>query len=268
MALVGPIDPFRAFRALRSAGARVAQATRADHMTLNQLSLRSYSALMTHAFLHAAVAPSRGIQGGDVDDYAERAAAIAGALGLPPTPQLADPDMMRFSDFDESGGEECSLVVSRHGLLEMLWALEQLPTDDGAWAVRAVDACAQLARFAALVAGEDYGCILGGSRLSRRLHSRVDWTLGVLPTTAGPDGMRGWRDIIVAGEQPERATGVAFGFMPVRGYGTDALFGVKRSLRPGAIVKVMLDEWLRANGYLRVGSAVDRTVDGALSSLR
>jgi hypothetical protein len=264
VAVIGPIDPLRAFRALRSAGSRITQTARPDHMTLNQRSLRSYSALMSHAFLHAAVAPSRGIRGGDVDQHAGRAIALAAALGLPPTPYLADAEVQRFSEFDASGGQIRSLVVTRSGLLEMLWALEQLPTEDGSWAVRAVDACTQLARFARLVAGEDYGRILGSTPLSRRLHSRVDWALGVLPTTAGPNGMRGWRDILVVGDQPERASGQVYGFMPPTGYGADSLFGQRRSLKPKVILEVMLDEWLRANGYLYFGPAVERTVDKAL----
>ena len=157
-------------------------------------------------------------------------------------------------------------MVTRSGVLELLWALEQLPTADDAWAVRAIDACTQLARFAQVVGGDDYGRLLATSRWRRRVHARVDWMLGVAVTTAGDTGTRGWRDILVVGEQPDRASGHAYGSMSPAGYGTDRLRGVKRSLAPAAIASVMLDDWLRANGYLRTTSAVEATVAAAIAA--
>ena len=50
-----------------------------------------------------------------------------------------------------------------------------------------------------------------GTCSRRHLHSRVDWTLGVAVTTAGSDGARGWRDILVVGDPPDRASGPAYG---------------------------------------------------------
>ena len=88
--------------------------------------------------------------------------------------------------------------------------------------------------------------------------------LGVAVTTAGSTGTGGWRDILLPGAQPDRASGPVYGSMSPYGYGTDKLRGVKRSLEPTAIVKVMLlEEWLHANGYLRTTSAVDATVAAA-----
>jgi hypothetical protein len=264
--ILGPLDPFRVLSALRLGGARVVRAARADHTTLNQRSLRTYGGVMTHAFLHAAVAPSRRVRLGTTDQLVERAGALAAALGLPTVPYLADADNQRFADADDAGSHARSLLVTRSGVLELLWALEQLPTGDGAWAVRAVDACAELARFVDIVRGDDYGCLLGCSRVSRLLHSRVDWTLGVTPTTAGDAGPRGWRDIIVSGPQPDRASGHAYGFMPPGGHGARTLRGVKRTLRPEQIVHIMLEEWLRANGYLRTTGALDRTVHAVVTA--
>jgi hypothetical protein len=241
------------------------QAVQPDHLTLNQRSLRTYGTPMTHAFLHAAVAPSRRIRPGRTEDFVEQAAALAGALGLPTLPSLADADNQRFVVEDHDGSHVRDLLVTRSGLLEMLWALEQLPTDDGVWAVRAVEAGSQLTHFVCLVRGNDYGRLLGSSRWSRTLHSRVDWTLGVTVTTAGDAGQRGWRDIIVVGPQPDRASGHAFGFMPPRGYGVGTLYGVRRTLGPEPIIRVMLHEWLQANGYLRTSEAVERTLSAAAS---
>ncbi len=221
---------------------------------------------MTHAFLHAAVAPSRRIRLDSSDHLVERAAVLAAALDLPTVPYLAGVDSQRFAEDDDTGAHARSLLVTRSGVLEMLWALQQTPTEDDAWAVHAVDACAQLARFARIVGSDDYGCLLGHSRWSHLRHSRVDWALGVTPTTASNTGQRGWRDIVVVGPQPDRASGHAFGFIPPSGYGAGKLWGVKRSLAPEQIVRLMLDEWLRANGYLRVSNAVERTVEAAIAA--
>jgi len=263
--LLGPLDPFRALTTLRSDAARVARAVQPDHTTLNERSLRTYSGVMTHAFLHAAVAPSRRVRPCATDDLVERGAALAADLGLPPVPYLAGANSQRFIEGDDTGSEARSLFVTRSAVLEMLWALEQLPTEDGGWAVRAVDACSQLARFVALVRGDDYGRLLRGSRRMRVFDPRVDWTLGITATTAGDAGQRGWRDIIVIGPQPDRASGHVFGFMPPHGYGAQRLHNVKRKLGPDRIVRVMLEEWLRANGYIRASGAVDRTVDAAMA---
>lgn len=121
------------------------------------------------------------------------------------------------------GGPDPLPLMTRSGVLEMLWALQQTPTEDDAWAVHAVDACAQLARFARIAGSDDYGCLLGHSRWSHLRHSRVDWALGVTPTTASNTGQRGWRDIVVVGPQPDRASGHAFGFIPPSGYGAGKL---------------------------------------------
>lgn len=265
MSALGPLDPFRAFGALRAAVARLARAARADHGTLNERTQRTYGAVMTHAFLHAAVAPSRRIRPGTGDELAERAAALAGALGLPTIPYLAGADSHRFAEIDAGGSQIRSLTVTRSGVLEMLWALEQIPTADDAWAVRAVDACTQLVRFARLVSGDDYGQLLATSQWRRRVHSRVDWMLGVAVSTAGSTGERGWRDILLVGEQPDCASGHAYGLMNPYGYGTDRLRGARRSLEPPAIVPVMLEEWLRA-GYLRTPNAVEATVVAAIAA--
>ena len=222
--------------------------------------------VMSHAFLHAAVAPSRRIRRGSADEFADRAAALAAALGLSAVPFLADAESHRFAEMDATGSPARSLVVTRSGVLAMLWALEQLPTPNNARAVRAIDACTQLARFARLVSGDDYGQLLATSRWRRRAHSRVDWMLGVAVTTAGSTGTRGWRDILLPGAQPDRASGHVYGSMSPHGYGTDKLRGVKRSLEPTAIVRVMLEEWLHANGYLRTTSAVDATVAAAVAT--
>jgi hypothetical protein len=267
VAIFGPLDPSRALGALRSGAARLARAAKADHMTLNQRSLGSYSGPMSHAFLHAAVAPSRRIRPGTVDQLAERAAALAATLGLSATPRFADAESHRFVEEDEAGSLYRSLLVTRTGVLEMLWALEQVRTHDGALAVRAVDACAQLARFARVVGSDDYGFLLGKSRWSRLLHSRTDWALGVTLSTDGETGQRGWRDIDVIGAEPDRASGHVYGSMSPSGYGADKLRGVKRSLPSEQILRIMLDEWLHANGYLRTSGAVGRTVDAAMASV-
>lgn len=259
-------DLGRGFGALRSAVTRVTRAARADHATLNERTQRTYGVVMSHAFLHAAVAPSRRIRPGTADELAEHAAALAGALGLPTVPYLADADSQRFAEIDAAGSQIRLLVVTRSGVIEMLWALEQVPTADDAWAVRAVDACTQLARFARVVRGDDYARLLATSAWRRRLHRRVDWMLGVAVSTTGSTGMRGWRDILVPGEQPDRASGHAYGFMSPYGYGTDRLRGIKRSLQPATIVTVMLEEWLRANGYLRTTNAIEATVVAAIAA--
>jgi hypothetical protein len=266
VSVFGPVDPLRAFGALRAAVARLVRAARADHGTLNERTQRTYGVVMTNAFLHAAVAPSRRIRPGTGDELADRAGALAGALGLPTVPYLAGADSHRFAEIHAGGSQIRSLTVTRSGVLEMLWALEQVPTAHDALAVRAVDACTQLARFARLVSGEDYGRLLATSRWRRRVHSRVDWMLGVAVSTAGSTGEPGWRDILVVGEQPDRASGHAYGFMSPYGYGTDRLRGAKRSLELAAIVTVMLEEWLRANGYLHTTDAVEATVAAAITA--
>lgn len=257
MSTLGPLDPFRALGALRSAIRRLSRAARADHTTLNERSQRTYGVPMTHAFLHAAVAPSRRIRPRSPEEFVERSAALAEALGLPAIPHFAEASIQRFAEADATGSQARSLHVTRSGVIEMLWALEQVPTADDAWDVRAVDAGVQLARFARVVAGDDYARLLASLPWRRRVHSRVDWTLGVAVTTAGSDGTRGWRDILVVGDQPDRASGHDYGHMSPYGYGGDRLRGVKRSLDPAVIVTVLLEDWLRANGYLRATSAVD-----------
>lgn len=266
MPLIGPVDPLRAVGAVRSTGARLLRSARADHATLNERSMRSYSGVMTHAFLHAAVAPSRRIRPGDIDCFAEYASALAASLGLPSVPYLAGANQHRFAEEDDIGSQARSLLVTRSGVLEMLWALEQIPTADGAWAVQAVEAGAHLPRFVGVVRSDDYGLLLGNSRWSRRLHSRVDWSLGITPTTAGNTGQRGRRDILVAGPSPDRASGHVFGFMPPLGYGANELCGVKRSLSAEHVVEIMLEQWLHANGYLRAAQAVQRTAHEAIAA--
>jgi len=265
--MLGPLDPLRALAAVRAAGARLVRAIRADHMTLNQRSLRSYAGPTSHACLHAAVAPSRRIRPTPTDEFGERAAALAGALGLPTIPHRAGTDSQRFAQIDASGTPTHSLVVTRSGVLELLWALEEVPTDDGAWAVRALDPCTQLARFAGLVGGNDYAHVLAASRWRRARHSRVDWILGVTTTTGGIDGTHGWRDIHVVGPQPDRASGHTHAFMEPAGYGTQ-LRGIKRSHARADIVRVLLTDWLHANGYLRTASAVEATVSAAVAACK
>ncbi|HXW59819.1 MAG TPA: hypothetical protein VEJ23_10125 [Solirubrobacteraceae bacterium] len=266
MAIFGPLDPLRALSALQSGAARLGRSAYADHTTINERSLRTYSGVMTHAFLHAAVAPSRRIRPRNTDHLVERAAALAAAFGLPTVPYLADADSQTFAQEDDGGSRVRSLLVTRSGVLEMLWALQQMPTDDGAWAVRAVDACAQLARFIRIVGSDDYGYLLGDPRWLGLRHARIDWTLGVTTTTAGNAGQRGWRDIVMVGPQPDRASGHVYGFMPPSGYSAGKLRGVKRSLGSEQILRMMLEEWLRANGYLRTSDAVSRTVEAAMDA--
>jgi hypothetical protein len=83
MAILGPLDPFRAFSALRSGVTGLLRAAQADHATIAQRSLRSYSSVMTHAFLHAAVAPSRRIRPVAADDLVEHAALLRGRARPP-----------------------------------------------------------------------------------------------------------------------------------------------------------------------------------------
>jgi hypothetical protein len=55
--------------------------------------------------------------------------------------------------------------------------------------------------------------------------------------------------------------------MTPHGYGSDRLRGAKRSLEPATIVTVLLEEWLRANGYLRTTAAVTTTVAAAIAAI-
>ncbi len=165
----------------------------------------------------------------------------------------------------KEGDDARQLVVTSSAMLELLWSLEQLPTADAAWAVRALDASVALGRFAEIVADDTYGRMLGASRASRVLHTRIDWTIGVMPTTAAENGPRGWRDILVVGQQPERATEHVYGFMPPAGYGGDELRNIRRTTNPSVVLEVVLNEWLRANGYLRFDAAVSQTVERAMT---
>lgn len=149
MPIFGPVNPLRLAHAFRGAGQSVTRRLRADHLTLNNRSLRSYGGVM------------------------------AGAHS------------QRFETSDSEGASTRSLFVTRSGVLEILWALNQTPTDDASWSVSAVDACGALARFSALVQSDIYGDMLGSSRRARVLHSRVDWSLGVTPTTMSNNGPRG-----------------------------------------------------------------------------
>jgi len=56
------LTSFRALGALRSLIARLTRAAKADHITLNERTQRANGMLMSQAFLHAAVAPSRRIR--------------------------------------------------------------------------------------------------------------------------------------------------------------------------------------------------------------
>lgn len=265
MPIFGPVDPLHLAHAFRGAGQSVTRRLRADHLTLNDRSLRSYGGVMAHAYLHAAVAPSRRIRPLDGDAMAEAAASCARFLGLPSMPAMSGAHSQRFETSDSEGASTRSLFVTRSGVLEILWALKQTPTDDASWSVSAVDACGALARFSALVQSDIYGDMLGSSRRARVLHSRVDWSLGVAPTTMSNNGSRGWRDIIVDGPQPDRATNHPYGFIPPGGYGARRLHDVKRTLATREILQTLLAEWLQANGYLRSGSAIERTVEAALT---
>jgi len=264
MPALAPLDPLRLLSSARSGVARARDTLRADHMTLNQRSLRSYSSVMTHAFLHAAVAPTRRLRQPSVD-FIEIASVLAQRLDLPAVPHLASAGMHRFVVPDEVGSHARTLTVNASGLVEMLWALEQLPTSDGAWAINAVEPCTQLARFATLVASEDYGRLLGRSWVARRLHMRVDWVLGITMTSAKEGTGRGWRDIILPDSVLERATGHEFGFMPPGGYGASRLRNVRRTESPNAVVTILLEEWLQANGYFRINAAVEQITETAVS---
>jgi hypothetical protein len=74
---------------------------------------------MTHAFLHAAVARSRRILPGTGDELAQRAAALASALGLPTVPHLAGADSHRFAEIDAPGDGKPGAIPrtrsSQHG---------------------------------------------------------------------------------------------------------------------------------------------------------
>lgn len=264
MPAIAPFDPLRLLSGARSGAARARDTLRADHMTLNQRSLRSYSSVMTHAFLHAAVAPARHLRRPD-PDFVEIGSVLAQRLDLPTVPHLASAGMHRFVVPDEVGSNARSLTVNASGLIEILWALEQLPTSDGTWAINALEPCTQLARFATLVASEDYGRLLGRSWIARRLHTRVDWTLGITLTAARQGGGRGWRDIIVPDQALERATGHEFGFMPPVGYGASRLRNVRRTESPNTVVAILLTEWLQANGYFHIDAAVEQVTETAVS---
>lgn len=263
MPLVGPPDPLRLLRIAQTASGAIAHRLRADHTTLNHRSLRSYSGTTVHAYLHAAVAPSRRIRpiGGDV--MADLAASMAASLDLPPTPTTAGADGQRFEVKDD-GSPTRTLFITSSGVLEMLWALQQSPTEDAAWSVSALDACAALARFVTLVQGASYGSMIRSSRWRKLVDPRVDWCIGVTPTAKTENGPRGWRDILLVGEQPDRATDHAYGFMPPAGYGAQRLHNVQRSLSSEVILQTLLTEWLQVNGYLRTGAAVERTIAAAL----
>jgi hypothetical protein len=174
--------------------------------------------------------------------------------------------MQRFVVPDEVGSHARSLTVNSSGLVEMLWALEQLPTSDGAWAINAIEPCTQLARFATLVASEDYGRLLGRSWVARRLHMRVDWALGITMTSAKDGTGRGWRDIILPDAAPERATGHEFGYMPPAGYGASRLRNVRRTQSSTTLVAILLEEWLQANGYFHINAAVAQIAETAVSA--
>ena len=265
MPAIAPFDPLRLLSTARGGAARARDAIRADHMTLNQRSLRSYSSVMTHAFLHAAVAPTRRLRHPS-PDFIEIGAVLAQNLDLPTTPHLASAGMHRFVVPDEVGSHARTLTVNASGLVEMLWALEQLPTSDGAWAINALEPCTQLARFATLVASEDYGQLLGRSWVARRVHMRVDWALGITTTSAKQGTGRGWRDIILPDAVLERATGHEFGFMPSAGYGASRLWNVRRTESPSTVVTILLEEWLQANGYFRISAAVEQITKTATSA--
>jgi hypothetical protein len=263
MPAIAPLDPIRLLASARSGLAKTRDALRSDHMTLNERSLRTYSSLMTHAFLHAAVAPARRLRRPSAD-FIEVGAALAQRLDLPTVPHMASAEMHRFVASDESDTQSRTLTVRASGLVEMLWALEQLPTGDGAWAINAIEPCMQLARFASLIASDDYGRLVSRSRLGRRRHMRVDWSLGITMTSAKEGVGRGWRDIILPDTTLERATGHEFGFMPPSGYGSARLRNVKRTESPNAVVGILLEEWLQANGYFHVEAAVKRVAEAAV----
>jgi hypothetical protein len=265
---LGPVDPLRLLSSMlqmsQSASRSVMRKLRADHTTLHERSLRSYSGVMAHAYLHAAIAPSRRIRPLNGDAMADVAALLSQSLGLPSTPAMAGPHSQRFETTDDADSPTRTLFVTSSGVLEMLWALKQTPTDDASWSISALDACAALARFTTLVQGAVYRNILGRSHWSRYLHSRVDWSLGVMPSAMRENGPRGWRDIIVVGPQPGRATNHVYGFLPAAGYGATRLHNVKCSLDTREVLRTLLAEWLQANGYLRTSPAIDRTIDAAL----
>jgi hypothetical protein len=97
MPILGPLDPLRLLGAASSGVARLTRAAKADHTTIDQRSVRVYSGTMTHAFLHAAVAPSRRIRPATADQLGEFAARLARGLGLPGVPYLAGSDSQRSS---------------------------------------------------------------------------------------------------------------------------------------------------------------------------
>ncbi len=267
MPAIAPFDPLRLIGGARSLAAAAQRAIRADHATLNQRSVRSCSAPMTHAFLYAGVAPARRVRRPS-RDFGVLASALASRLNLPPLPHLASAQMQRFVALDQEGSYARSLEIRTSGMVELLWALVQLPTPDGAWALDASEACRQLAAFASLIGSDEYARLLGRSRLARRHGRRVDWVLAVTVTSRNDGSGRGWRDIIAPGHALARATGHEFGFMPPAPYGASRLRNVRRSESPRAIVTVLLEEWLLANGYLDVDTVVPEITAAAAEAVQ
>jgi hypothetical protein len=221
---------------------------------------------MPRPYVHVAVAPSRRLRKQLNGDFPRAAQAFVASVFpnvFPDYPVLSTRELVRFQvPPDLAQPMDYLIELSPTGLVEILWILP-IRTPDDHVLLPIVEVGRAIWTLAGAVQEGDYGRLFRRPSMARR--RRVDWFVNV---TGGwsEDGYKEWTHVVFPGrEPPTRATGHR-AFSPVNGYGVEALRSKRQSTEPTKVVDPVLNDFLRENGFLDYGRALEDSLEAIRGS--
>lgn len=222
---------------------------------------------MVRLYLYVVVAPSRSAPRPGDDEQVRRARTFAQDAFpdvFDAVPTSAEEHMTLFAVEGDDGYREHQLYIHRTGLVELLWTLDYEATDDEL-TIDLVEIAYVVMRLAAAVGRKPYAELSKTGR-GRRLRARVDWWFHAATGISGANGSRSWTALRFPGKAPPRARH-EWAAAPPDGYGWQRLLNSRRRKPPDEVARVLLNEFLTANGYYEFADAVDGTLAAASARL-
>jgi hypothetical protein len=231
------------------------------------LSSGNVGASMTHFFFYVVVAPSRSAPRAFDDGQVGRSRDFVTAAFpdvFAQTPVWADDRLTLFAVEDRDGGRLHQLYIHRTGLIELLWPLTPLQSeeDDSTRVLDAGEIVRVVDQLVGAVASDVYRGISHAGRGRRRV-ARVDWWFQLAGSVSGDTGQCPWTALRFAGEAPPRAAH-HWPAAPIYGYAGEQLASVRRDMPAREIAAILLSEIVKANGYYDFAARVEHTVTASL----
>ena len=254
----------------KTALAAVMRRVRPDHRTLNAhpawaLVASGVSGNRSALRVLVACAPSRSLRPASIDPDLAIQFIHSSFPGLfPDEPTLSLPrEGVKFTISPDGSPSDGFAWAWASGRVDLSAIISMEPGSDGRFVIPVLEILRPIALMAEAVSGPAYSRVYGKTRSG--LPRRFDWFIAVSTDLVRPeDGATvPWSDLEFPGRRPKRAGASQYPFCPPAGYASSLLRNWNPRRPVSELLALLLDDFLKQNGYHAIGDAVADTVEAA-----